>query len=181
MRYARNVALAVVGLTLFATTASAQRGRGSAPRLWELGVDAALSFGLDDPSPMSLQIPVANFRAGVALNPEWSVEPSLAFTHYKDDNDPDPVRAYVFGVGALYHLSESRARSQMYVRPFIELIGVSAGGTSNTDTALGAGFGMKWPRLNGRMAWRGEANLARFFDSEQTALNLLFGISFFTR
>jgi hypothetical protein len=41
------------------------------------------------------------------------------------------------------------------------------------------GAGMKWPKLNGRMAWRGEVNFMSV--NSQTSLNLLWGVSFFTR
>lgn len=184
MRHARSVALSLVALTMFAASAaSAQQRRAPAappPRLWELGVDAALSLGLDDPRVTTLSIPAANFRAGVFINPEWSIEPSLSLTYVKVEGF-DATTLYEIGVGALYHLSTVRTRSQMYIRPFLALAGVSAAGASDSDIGLGAGFGIKWPRLGGRLAWRGEANLARFLDAEQTSLNLLFGVSFFTR
>lgn len=142
-------------------------------------MDAALSFGLDDPNVTALQIPVANVRAGIHTSDVLSIEPFMSFNYAKVEGVPDAFTDYTFGVGALYHLSANRTQSQMYVRPFLALIGGSAGGVSDSDVGLGVGFGMKWPRLNGRMAWRGEGNINVVGD--QTVIAFLFGASFFTR
>jgi len=192
MRSVRNVALAVLALSVFgASVASAQRrpaqrASSSAQGYWEIGAEAALTFGLDDPKTTSLQIPVGIVRAGYFMAPEWSIEPFFSFDYVNVDGGGSGTD-YTLGVGVPYHLSPSRTESQLYVRPFLAIIGFSVNpdvgpSTSDSDVALGAGIGMKWPKLNGRMAWRGELNFAHLFsDPGQSSIGALFGISFFTR
>ena len=78
------------------------------------------------------------------------------------------------GVGGLYHFSPDRMKSQVYVRPFLALVGSSGGGTSNSNVGAGVGVGMKWPKLNGRMAWRGEANFMSVNSSTSLGAMLSF-------
>lgn len=157
--------------------AQRQQASGSA-RVWELGADAGLSFGLDDPNVTQFQIPVQSIRAGVHVSPALSIEPFFAYDYTKVEGI-DAVSAYQFGVGALYHFSPDRTRSQLYVRPSLAIVGFSAGGASDSEAGIGVGLGMKWPRLGGRMAWRGEANV--FAINNNTSIGALFGVSFFTR
>lgn len=191
MRSVRKVVFAVLALTaLGASVASAQRRPAqrvtTAEGYWELGTDAALSFDLDSPRTTTLNIPVGVLRAGYFTTPQLSIEPFFSLNHNSTEGGASAT-VYQLGVGVPYHLSPDRVRSQMFVRPFLSLVGFSAdpGGaapsTSDSDIGLGVGFGMKWPKLSGRMAWRGEVNLARFLDAEQTSINLMFGVSFFTR
>lgn len=197
MRHLRNIALAVLTLTtLGASLASAQRTPTRAQRaapsargFWELGTDAALSFNLDAPPggvSTTLSIPVGVLRAGYFHSPQLSIEPFFSLLYVSADGGASASN-YTLGVGGVYHLSPARTTSVMFVRPFLAMVGESddPGGagnsTSNTDFALGAGFGMKWPKLSGRIAWRGEVNVARQFDAQQTSIALLFGISYFTR
>ena len=190
MRHVRQMGLIGFALLLaVSSTASAQRtttrqsARGQST-LWELGLDARLSFGLDDPKVTTLNIPVGNLRAGWFVNDSWEVEPFFSLD-YTSISGGGSLTAYSFGAGALYHFSPSRARSQLYVRPFVGLVGASVNpagagpSTSTSDVALGAGVGMKWPKLGGRIAWRGEANFATTGDA--TSINLLWGLSLFTR
>jgi hypothetical protein len=90
--------------------------------------------------------------------------------------------AYQIGLGLLYHLSTSRAASQMYVRPFIGLDGISDGGSSVNAFAIGGGFGVKVP-VGDRFATRFEGNLAHRSQSgvSQNAIGLLAGLSVYTR
>jgi len=106
------------------------------------------------------------------------IEPFFSLNHFSGQGIPS-VTFYQFGVGGLYHFSPDRMKSQIYVRPFLSLVGSSGGGASNSDVGVGVGAGMKWPKLNGRMAWRGEVNFMSV--NSQTSLNLLWGVSFFTR
>lgn len=162
-----------------ASVASAQQRRqASTARVWELGADAGLSFGLDDPSVTTLQIPVQNIRAGIHVSDVLSIEPFFGLNYFKIE-DLDAVTTYQFGVGGLYHFSTDRTRSQMYIRPALSIVGVSAGGNSDSEVGIGVGLGMKWPRAGGRWAWRGEGNISVIDD--QTTIAALFGISFFTR
>lgn len=189
MRSVRSVALAALAFTVLgASVASAQRRpaqRSSAEGYWELGTDAALTFGLDDQGTV-LSIPVGTVRAGYFMRPEWSIEPYLSFDYLTDDTGSGSI--YQFGVGVPYHFSTLRTASRLYVRPFVGLVGFSVNpdagaGTSESDFLLGAGFGMKWPKLGGRMALRGEVNVAHQLAEPQgmTAVGFDFGISFFTR
>lgn len=185
MRHLRQVCLAVLLLTIVVSSvASAQRpaarNRASAQtaNLWEFGMDAALSFGLDNPRVTSLSIPVGNFRAGVFTSDVLEIEPFFAFNYAKIEGFT-ALSTYQFGVGGLYHFSAERKRSQLYVRPFVALVGASGGGNSNTDVGVGVGVGIKWPKMNGRIAWRGEGNIATTGDN--TSINLLWGLSLFTR
>jgi hypothetical protein len=179
MRHLRQVGAVIALLLVAGSVASAQRtAASSSPRVWELGVDAGLSFGLDDPNVTTFQIPVQNIRAGVHIAPNWSVEPFLGYNYVKVEG-ADAFSVYQFGVGALYHFSTDRARSQMYLRPSIQIVGVSGGGASDSEAGIGVGIGMKWPKLGGRIAWRGEANVTAINDA--TTLGALFGLSLFTR
>ena len=182
MRQLRRVGAVLALLLVASSVASAQRTttRAATPakKVWELGVDAGLSFGLDDPNTTSLQIPMSNFRAGVHISDVLSIEPFFGLNYFKVEGF-DGITTYQFGAGGLYHFSTDRTKSRMYVRPFLALIGVSAGGTSDSDIGVGVGLGMKWPKLGGRMAWRGEGNIA--VANDQTSINALFGISWFTR
>jgi len=152
--------------------------------VWEIGADAGLGFTLAVPSGASkvtsLGVPLRSIRAGFFINPDWSLEPSLGYDYTKIEGI-DGISVLQLGFAGLYHLTPNRMQRQVYVRPFLGLLYASSGGNSDSDTQLGVGVGMKWPKLNGRMAWRGEVNIDHTFDAEVTALNLLFGFSFFTR
>ncbi|HYC51730.1 MAG TPA: outer membrane beta-barrel protein [Gemmatimonadaceae bacterium] len=181
MRRLRQVGV-VLGLLLVATSvASAQRtttrSAAQAAKPWEFGFDAGLALGLDDQGT-SLSIPLQNVRAGYHTSDVLSIEPFGAIQYF-DPEVGDGVTLYNLGVGGLYHFSTSRTATQLYVRPFLMLAGISTSGASDSEIGGGIGAGMKWPRLNGRMAMRGEVNLTAISDA--TALNFLFGLSFFTR
>ena len=180
MRHLRQVGSVLMLMLVATSVASAQARRQptSTAKVWELGADAGLQFSLDDPNTTTIQIPVQSVRVGIHTSDVLSIEPFFGFNYVKVE-DVDAVTLYQFGVGALYHLSTSRTQSQLFVRPALMVVGVSAGGNSDSEVGAGVGFGIKWPRLNGRMAWRGEANI-NFID-DNTILGALFGISFFTR
>jgi hypothetical protein len=133
----------------------------------------------DGANATQLRLPTG-FRAGFFINPQWSLEPSLEYNYTKIE-DLDAISQYTLGFAGLYHFSTDRMHRQMYLRPHLAILGISGGGASDSDTQLGVGIGLKWPRLNGRMAWRGELDLARQMDAEITSLNVLWGVSFFTR
>lgn len=191
MRTVRNVGIALVAVAFAGSSAFAQRttARSSSSSsgqstLWEIGADGGLGFDLAVPTggakTTTLQIPLTSIRAGFFINDAWSLEPSFRYIYAKQEGTPS-ASVYTLGFAGLYHFSTNRMMRQMYLRPFLAVTGFSSSGASNSDTELGVGLGLKWPRLNGRMAWRGEVNLARQMDAEVTALNVLWGISFFTR
>ncbi len=184
MRHLRQAGAALTMLLVASSVALAQRAparQSSQARLWELGGDAAVRMGLDDPNTTTFDVPVQNLRAGFFLTPEWSLEPFFAFSYLDNEAQPDATTQYQFGAGAVYHFSTSRARRQFYARPHVSVVGASFGGASNSEVAMGAGVGFKLPQWNGRLAVRGEAGLTRLFDSEQTVVNVLFGLSFYNR
>jgi hypothetical protein len=191
MRLIRNIVFALVALafassSMFAqrTTARSSSSSSTQRTLWEIGADGGLGLELSVPAggskTTSLQIPLSSIRAGFFINDQWSLEPSFRYVFAKTEGTPS-ASFYTLGFAGLYHLSTNRTHRQAYLRPFLNVLGFSGGGASDSDTELGFGVGMKWPKLNGRMAWRGEVNLARQMDAEVTAINLLWGISFFTR
>jgi len=183
MRHLRLVGLALLVTIVATSSASAQRPRArsassSEKSVWEIGVDAALSLGLDSPRANVLSIPVGSLRAGYFASDVFEIEPFFSLNNFSGQGQTSAT-AYNIGVGGLYHFSPERTKSQVYVRPFLDLVGASGGGTSKSNVGIGVGVGMKWPELNGRMAWRGEANFMSI--NSRASLNLLWGLSFFTR
>ena len=181
MRRLRQVGVVLGLLVVASSVASAQRtptrSAATAAKPWEFGFDAGLSLGLDNQGT-ALEIPVQNVRAGYHMSDVLSIEPFGAIVYAKPEG-ADGATVYNLGVGGLYHFSTDRTATQLYLRPFLNLVGFSGGGASDSEVGLGIGAGMKWPRLNGRMALRGEANLS--IMDNNNSLNFLFGLSFFTR
>jgi len=183
MRHLRLVSLVVIATSVLAFPASAQRTTSRArastdPNPWEIGVDAALQFGLDTPRSTLLSVPVGSIRAGVLTSDVLEIEPFFSLNHINVQGGTG-FTTYQIGVGGLYHFAPQRMKSRAYVRPFLSLVGSSGGNTSNSDVGIGIGVGMKWPMVSGRMAWRGEGNFMTV--NNQTSLNFLWGVSFFTR
>lgn len=187
MRFSAKVGLAAAtALTLCASTARAQS------RMWELGADAKIGFGLEDPKTTSIDIPSGRFRAGWFLqNQKFEIEPSAQFNYTSTDAYNQTY--FAADVGLLYHTSTIRSTSQLFFRPFLgmQTIGFKdkTGPTTTSNSAsqlgMGVGVGMKWPLITSRLSTRGEIQLAHYFDTDklaaQTNINLLFGLSFFTR
>ena len=173
---------AVLALLLVASSVSFAQARGGAAgarKPIELGTDAVFSFGLDDPNPVELSIPTGTFRVGIHTSDVLSIEPFAMINYYNDDTLVDAITSYNLGLGGLYHFSADRTKSQMYVRPFLSLVGVSST-TSNSDFGVGVGFGMKFaPKMNGRFQWRGEANI--FSINDVTSINAMWGVSIYPR
>lgn len=186
MRFSAKLGLAAAtALTLCAPAARAQS------RIVELGADAAIGFGLEDPKTTSINIPTGRFRAGWYTRSEkWSIEPSAQFNYTSTDAFNQTY--FAADVGFLYHTSTIRSTSQLFFRPFIgmQTIGFKdktppTSSTSASQLGMGVGVGMKWPLITNRLSTRGEIQLAHYFDTDklaaQTNINLLFGLSFFTR
>lgn len=181
----RHLSLAALALLAMSASASAQRSRPSSSLdspSPEIGVDAAVSFGLSSPSTTEIAIPVSLIRAGFFMSPVLSLEPWLGLNSFSGGGFSGTD--YRLGVGLLYHFSASRAANQFYVRPFIGVHGES-GDLGNGSTAqFGAGFGVKLP-LRDRLATRLEANFGhetgRAGDAGRDAIGLLAGLSFYTR
>ena len=99
-------------LGLFAATAQAQGTQNPV----EVGIDAQISFGLDDQGT-SISIPAQKIRAGFMISPVMTIEPSLGF--YRISNDGSSMSSTALDVSLLYHFSPARTARQFYVRPVI--------------------------------------------------------------
>jgi hypothetical protein len=185
MRNRSTIALAGLALVaLTASQASAQRRdryyERDVDRPIELGMDAGVSFGLDDPNVTVIGLPLRAFRAGFFFTDVLSLEPAFGLTslHVNDDT----FTQYEAALGLLFHLSRYRYASGLYVRPFAGIVGASGGGDSDSNGFVGAGVGVKVPWGNRRVATRLEANFTHGFDGDGTnAIGLLAGLSFFIR
>ncbi len=185
MRFSAKLGLAAAtALTLCASTARAQA------RPVELGADAQIGFGLDDPKTTTIGIPNGRLRAAFFMHDErFAIEPSMAFNYAS--NDAASGSTLQLDVGLMYHTSTIRSTSQVYFRPFLGMFAYSAKdknlnvSSSGSQLDMGIGLGMKWPLITNRLDTRGEIQLAHYFDTNklpaQTNINLMFGLSFFTR
>ncbi len=173
----RLVVLALLGLTLTATAADAQR---SASRPIELGVDGGISIGFDDPNITVVSIPVQAFRIGFFMNDKVSLEPRFAFNSISGGGTS--FRTYTFELGALFHPGGYVTGSGLYIRPFVGIAGIGGDAGSDSDAFLGAGVGVKLPFANRRFATRLEGNVNHVFNTGgSNALGILFGLSYFNR
>ena len=170
----RLLSLAALSILTLSASASAQRS-GSNPSP-EIGMDAAITFGLGDNNGTVIDIPAQSIRMGFFVSPQLSIEPMFGLTSASGGGST--VTLYNIGAGALYHFSPSRAAKQFYVRPFIQIAGVSASGSSDSQALFGVGGGVKIP-LRDRIASRFEANFAHTDGSDM--IGLLAGLSFYTR
>ena len=164
-------------LAVVATTAQAQNPI-------EVGIDAQISFGLDDQGT-SISIPAQKVRAGFLINPAMTIEPSLGFNRFS--NDAMSMSTADIDVSLLYHFSTLRTAKQFYVRPVIGLQRVSVTdktvdeSTSATDMNIGVAGGVKIPLMD-RVGARAEAEFRNYMsDPSVSAFNLNFGLSYYTR
>jgi opacity protein-like surface antigen len=180
----RWAAAAAVFLCLAAAgTAAAQR---SGPGL-EIGVDAALSHtsvDVPDGSSTTFTFPVQAVRVGFALSPSIWLEPSLGLETVSDHGSFTTIN---FDIGLPISLSgpvDTRI-TQYFVRPLLGFRHFSNPDVSGTQTAFGAGIGMRVPLVD-RLAARFEGRYVRGLRSDGTfpasdEFSLLAGLSFFTR
>lgn len=155
----------------------------------ELGIDA-LSLGVDIFSAFgqsrtvtTFSAPVKMFRVGFFVGDQVSVEPRISFDYVKPEGT-DAVTQLTFSLGALYHFTPERQRSQVYLRPVGSIFFVDVGDQSASQVFLGVGLGVKLP-IFGQLAARLELEYAHGFDNDDFAnvnsLAAVFGFSFFTR
>jgi hypothetical protein len=170
-------------ITAFALLAVASTG-AQAQNPIEVGIDAQIGFGLDDQGT-SINIPAQKVRAGFMLTPAMTIEPSLGFVRLS--NDGSSISGTAIDVSLLYHFSPSRAARQFYIRPVVGLQRSSFSdddtdvSESNTDLNIGVAGGMKIPLMD-RVGARFEAEFRNYMnDPSVSALNLNFGLSYFTR
>ena len=172
----RILSLAALSLLAVSASASAQRASSNYSPSPEIGMDAAITFGLGNGGGTVSDIPAKAIRMGFFVSPILSIEPMFRLTSASAGGTT--VTAYTIGTGALYHFSTGRAANQFYVRPFIEITGFSGGGASDSQALFGIGGGLKIP-LRDRIASRFEANFAHTNGSDM--IGLLAGLSFYTR
>lgn len=173
----RKLTAVAAALALVSSIASAQD-----PRPLELGIDAGVTFGLDDPNVTVIAIPLQNFRLGFMMTDRVGIEPSVALNSIRADGDN--FTTYSLAVGLLWHFTSFR--SGPYFRPFIGVNGFSGDEIDGVSQFfVGAGFGIKIPVVDERLAWRLEANFAHAFDDGDveggSQIGLRAGLSFFTR
>jgi hypothetical protein len=184
--FTRTAALAIAGAVLASSAASAQSAVASTT---ELGIDAGATFGLGSQSSIDINVPGSRFRIGFS-NPgsRVSIEPAAGFRYNKVEGE-DGVFLYDLELGLLYHFrpitvlaaGSNRTRvTSPYVRPFIGVVGFSAGDSDDSEVSAGAGLGIKLPWRTD-LAWRLEANLGYGFDNKAGRLGLLAGLSYFPR
>ena len=180
----RVLSIAALSVLAITSIADAQRtNRGSTTESnppVELGVDAGLSFTLDNPKVTVFSVPIQAVRAGFFVSPAVSIEPSLRLNTVSIRGGGS-LTDYGLGLGLLYHFSTSRAENQVYVRPFIGVNGASGGGQSSSFFNFGGGFGVKVP-VGNRFAMRYEANLTHSSGSgiSQNSIGLLAGLSVYS-
>ncbi|HEX4935836.1 MAG TPA: outer membrane beta-barrel protein [Gemmatimonadaceae bacterium] len=168
-------AFALLGLV--ATTAQAQNPI-------EVGIDAQISFGLDDQGT-SISIPAQKVRAGFVINPAMTIEPSLGF--FRTSDDAMSASTADIDVSLLYHFSTLRTAKQYYLRPVVGLRRVSFTdktideSASDSEMNIGVAGGVKIPLMD-RVGARAEAEFRNYLsDPSVSAFNLNFGLSYYTR
>lgn len=175
----RMVVLGAVALTLSATAAHGQQTRGGGPV--ELGIDAGVSFGLDDPNVTVVTLPVQDFRLGYFISDNLELEPRFSLNSLRGDGNT--LTSYGVVLGVLFIPSGDRIGKGLYVRPFLGVQGISVSGAGNDNSGYGgAGVGIKIPFADRRLATRVEASYAHGFSGGgSNVIALLAGLSFFTR
>ena len=173
----RILSLAALSLLAVSASASAQRSSSMSSPSPEIGMDAGVLFGLSDGAGTTVDIPVQRIRMGFFVSPVLSIEPTFGLSS-QSGGGLGTSTVYDLGVGALYHFSPSRSANQFYIRPFIDIIGFSGGGNSDSQALFGVGGGLKIP-LRDRISTRFEANFQHTDGAD--AIGLLAGLSFYTR
>jgi len=168
---------AIVLLTLPARV----RAQGNVSPPLEFGGDAAVPV-LFNPSAVVLTIPVSEVRVGYFVTPQIEIEPRVNLI--AANGSGDSYTEVHLTVGALYHLTPSRAAAQTYVRPFASFSTVKFTGSDETRAgALGIGLGVKLP-MGSRFAFRPELDFAHTFAGDdvedESRVQLLLGFSVYS-
>ena len=178
----RFLILGALAVALIAPAAEAQRAshRDSGPI--ELGIDGGVTFGLDNPNTTIVSLPTQVFRLGYFLSNNVEIEPRVSINSASGGGVS--VTAYSLEAGVLFQPAGDRVGKGLYLRPFLGVSGlnVSGPGGNNNSGYAGAGFGLKLPFADRRLATRMEANYAHGFSGGGSNLiGVLIGLSFFTR
>jgi len=164
---------------LLASSLHAQRQQTSGP--WELGIDAGVMFGLDDPNITVVSVPFQTFRAGYFLTSKAEIEPRVSINSIHGSGES--LTTYDFQLGLLLIPHGDRVGNGIYIRPFLGVNGVDVSGAGNNNSGYaGAGFGLKIPFADRRMAMRMEGNYTHgFSDGGSNIIGVGLGLSWFTR
>ena len=171
------LALSVLAFVAVAPSVQAQRSH----RPVEFGVDAGVTFGLDDPNLTVVSIPVQDFRVGFLMSDDIALEPRMHLNSIHGDGGS--ITSYAFELGVVWTPGGDRVGKGLYGRPFLGVAGanITDFGSDNNGFA-GLGVGLKIPFSDRRLATRMEANYTHGFGSgDSNAIALLIGLSFFTR
>lgn len=177
----RFLVIGAVTLALTAHVAQAQRGSHRGSGQIELGIDGGISFGLDDPKVTVVALPLQDFRFGYFLNDKVEIEPR--FNINSIHTDAGSVTTYEFEAGLLLQPGGDRVGKGLYLRPLVGVSGINASGADGAHTGYaGAGFGLKLPFADRRLATRMEANYTHgFSNGGSNEIGVSIGLSFFTR
>jgi hypothetical protein len=177
----RFLILGALSLALTAAAAEAQRASHHDSGPIELGIDGGVTFGLGNGSGTVVSLPTQVFRLGYFLSDDVEIEPRVSINSISGGGAS--VTAYSMEAGVLFQPAGDRVGKGLYLRPFLGVSGVnvSGGGGNNNSGYAGAGFGLKLPFADRRLAARMEANYAHGFSGGSNLIGLLIGLSFFTR
>jgi hypothetical protein len=169
----------IAAVMFSAASLQAQQRGTSGP--WELGIDAGVMFGLDDPNVTIVSVPFQSFRLGYFLSNKAEIEPRVAINSIHGGGES--LTTYDFQVGLLLLPHGDRVGNGIYLRPFLGVNGINLSGAGNNNSGYaGAGFGLKIPFADRRMATRMEANYTHGFgDSGSNIIGIGIGLSWFTR
>ena len=200
MRTSKYRSAVVLSLLVLASSASAQArqaGASQTPRrtapaasqqaastqtgFWELGTDVGIAIGIDDPKSLAINIPTGVLRAGYFVTPNLSLEPQIAFNSFAQESQT-AFSSWMLNLTGLWHFSENRRETQMFVHPGVAV----TGGSGNFNpTFISAAFGIKKPMMNDRLAMRIEAGLSHRLKEGAvdgaTSIITSFGWSIYTR
>jgi hypothetical protein len=174
--------LGALVLALTAPAAGAQRASHRGSGQIELGIDGGIAFGLDNPTSTSVALPTPVFRLGYFLSDNVEIEPRLSINSTSGGGAAS-FTVYSLEGGVLFQPHGDRVGNGLYLRPFLGVFGVNVPGPNDTHSGYaGAGFGLKIPFADRRLATRMEANYSHGFSGGgANAIGVLIGLSFFTR
>src|SRR4051812_21356978 len=98
----RLLSLAALSILTLSASASAQRSSSANPSP-EIGIDAAVTFGLGNGGGTLVDIPAQSIRMGFFVSPVLSIEPTFGLRSVSGGGTTATV--YNIGAGALYHFS----------------------------------------------------------------------------
>lgn len=174
-------AAALVAFSAFSTSPLLAQRASTNPI--ELGADAAFSrVSSRGDSYTRFAIPLEFFRVGFFVSDRVSIEPSMRLMWAKGEGG-DGTTSYDINTGLLIHTRKVRSAPQLFLKPLVGFTGYNSE-ESRSQPYFGLGGGLKVHGTN-RMAFRTGLEYQRALRSgplpEQDRINLLIGLSYFTR